>query len=232
MDCLRKALNWLGQHELATLLLIACVAGGVWGFAELADEVAEGETQSFDEALLLSFRNPLDKTDPLGPKWVEEIGRDLTAFGGVAVLTSLTFIVAAFLWLRNQGGTACFLLLAVGSGMLMSTSMKQVFDRPRPELVPHGSYVYTKSFPSGHSAMAAVTYLTLGALLARVQHQRRMKAYLIIVASLLSFAVGISRVYLGVHWPTDVLAGWTVGATWAAACWLALRWSQKQPRRV
>lgn len=223
MQLLRKALTWLGKHELATLLLMVAVAGGVWCFVELADEVTEGDTQNFDRAILLAFRNPDDLSDPIGPKWVEEIGRDVTALGGVAILTSITFAASGFLWLRKQVRTALFLLIAVGSGMLVSSAMKRAFDRPRPDLVPHGAYVYTRSFPSGHSAMSAVTYLTLGALLARVQSQRRLKAYLLIVGALTTIAVGISRVYLGVHWPTDVLAGWTVGASWAAACWLVLR---------
>lgn len=221
---IRLLLSWLGQYEFATLVLIAACAGGVWTFSELADEVFEGDTQSFDRTLLLTFREASDVTDPIGPRWVEEIGRDVTALGGVAMLLSITVTVATFLWLSERQWIAVFLFCAVSSGMLLSTTLKYAFDRPRPDLVPHGSYVYTRSFPSGHSAMAATTYLTLGALLARVQKQRRLKAFLLLVAGTMTFAVGVSRVYLGVHWPTDVLAGWTMGATWAAACWLIFRW--------
>ncbi|MBR9904520.1 MAG: phosphatase PAP2 family protein, partial [Gammaproteobacteria bacterium] len=108
-----------------------------------------------------------------------------------------------------------------------STVMKLGFDRPRPDLVPHEAMVYTASFPSGHSMMSAVTYLTLAALLIRVQPALRLKAYLLILAILLTLLVGISRVYLGVHWPTDVLAGWTAGASWAALCWIVMRWMQR-----
>jgi undecaprenyl-diphosphatase len=111
------------------------------------------------------------------------------------------------------------LLVAIGGGIVVSLLLKQAFARPRPDLVPHGSHVYTSSFPSGHSMMAAVTYLTIGALLARAHEGAAIKAYVIILATLLTTAVGISRVYLGVHWPTDVLAGWTTGGCWAVLCW-------------
>jgi undecaprenyl-diphosphatase len=226
----QSLLAWLGGHDLATLVLVFLLAGAVWGFAELADEVFEGETGGFDRWLILTLRNPADLTDPLGPAWLEEMGRDFTALGGVGVLTLLTLAAAGFLLLRRQGHAALLLLAAVGGGILLSSLMKHGFSRPRPELVPHGSYIYTSSFPSGHSMMSAVTYLTLGALLARAEARRRIKAYLLILAVLLTFSVGLSRVYLGVHWPTDVLAGWTAGAAWAMACWLAARWLQRRGR--
>jgi undecaprenyl-diphosphatase len=104
--------------------------------------------------------------------------------------------------------------------------LKYSIDRDRPALVPHGSVVYTASFPSGHSMLAASTYLTMGALLARVQRRRRIKAYILMVAITATLLVGISRVYLGVHWPTDVIAGWTAGTGWALLCWLLARWLQ------
>ena len=112
----------------------------------------------------------------------------------------------------------------------LSTLLKIGFDRPRPDLVPHEAIVYTASFPSGHAMLAAVVYLTLGALLARVQPRRLLKLYLLGLAILLTVAVGASRVYLGVHWPTDVVAGWAVGAAWALLCWAAALWLQRQGR--
>ena len=222
----QRFVKWLGKHELTTLILIAVIGGGSWGFLKLADEVFEGDSQDFDRAVLLSLRNPNDLTDPLGPLWVEEIGRDVTALGGNAILIFLTISIAGFL--QKQKWVALFLVSAVVSGMLMSTGLKHFFDRPRPDLVPHGSYVYTQSFPSGHSALSAVTYLTLGALIARVQTSRRLKTYILLLACFITLAVGISRVYLGVHWPTDVIAGWTLGATWAAICWMIFRWFQRE----
>jgi undecaprenyl-diphosphatase len=119
-------------------------------------------------------------------------------------------------------------LVSVAGGLLLSTLFKEAFDRPRPDLVTHGATVYTASFPSGHSMMAAVTYLTLAVMYARVEPRRAVKIYLIAVASLIILLVGASRVYLGVHWPTDVLAGWLAGATWALFCWLIARWLQRR----
>ena len=110
---------------------------------------------------------------------------------------------------------------------LASSILKAAFDRPRPN-VDHYSYVVTSSFPSGHSMMSAVVYLTLGSLLTRVLPARGVKIYLIVVALLLTLLVGLSRVYMGVHYPTDVLAGWTAGLVWAMLCWLAARYLQKR----
>jgi undecaprenyl-diphosphatase len=214
--------------ELVPLLAIVLVAGGVWLFAEVADEVTEGETRQIDEAILLAMRNPADPSDPLGPRWLEEMQRDYTALGGVGVLSLLTLTVSAFLALHGKGRAAALVLIAVAGALLLSTLLKSGFQRPRPELVPHGSHVYTSSFPSGHSMMSATTYLTLGALLARVQPRRRLKILLLGFAVLLTLIVGCSRVYLGVHWPTDVLAGWTAGGVWALICWLVARRLQQK----
>lgn len=217
-------------REWSVLAIALLLLGAVWGFFEIADEVRDGDTHQFDEAVLLSMRNPADLADPIGPGWVEEIGRDFTALGGIAVLVMIVLTISGFLLLQRKHGAALWLLLATGSGMALSTALKMGFDRPRPDLVPHGSIVYTASFPSGHSLMAAVVYLTIGTLLVRVLRRRSLKIYVLAVAMLLTLLVGISRVYLGVHWPTDVLAGWTVGAAWALLFWLATWYLQKAGR--
>ncbi|MSU90150.1 phosphatase PAP2 family protein [Rhodobacteraceae bacterium 2CG4] len=200
------------------------VAALVWAFVELADEVVEGSTRAFDEALLLAMRSPGDNAEPLGPLWLEEMARDWTALGGVAVLSLLVAAVTGFLWLGGQRRSALFLLLAVAGGLAVSTGFKEFFDRPRPDLVSQGSYVYTASFPSGHSLMAAMTYLTLALMLTRAQPHRRIKVYILAVALVATVLVGVSRVYLGVHWPSDVLAGWTAGAAWALLAWALARY--------
>lgn len=218
----------LERLELTTLLLLASLFLGCWTFAEIADEVMEGDSRAADRALLLALRTADDVSDPLGPGWLEESARDLTALGGIAVLGLLTLAAVGYTWIDGKPHAAVFVTVAVGGGILLSSLLKEVFERPRPDLVPHGAVVYTASFPSGHSMLSAVTYLTLGALLARLHEKRRVKAYLFAVALLLTLVIGFTRVYLGVHWPTDVLAGWTAGAAWAVVCWLAVRVLQRR----
>jgi len=196
------------------------VAGfAAWLFIEIADDVMEGETHAFDESVLLAFREDGDREDPVGPAWVEESARDVTGVGGVAVLTVTTLAVAGFFLLQRKWHLAIYVAGAVASGSIASTLLKSGFDRPRPDLVAHGQVVYTASFPSGHSMLSAVVFLTLGALLAGAQKDRAIRIYVLALAAALTLAVGVSRVYLGVHWPTDVLAGWAAGAGWALACW-------------
>ena len=205
--------------ERRTLVVILLLSGLGWGFAQLADETREGETHAFDAAVLLALRNPADPADPLGPPWIQELGRDITALGGIGVLIGITLVVAGYLWLDRRSLEMWVVLAAVATGQAASTLAKLGFDRPRPDLVPHGVVTYTSSFPSGHAMMAAVTYLTLAALLARSQPTRALKIYILAVAIFVTLAVGVSRVYLGVHWPTDVLAGWAAGAGWALIWW-------------
>lgn len=216
------------RTELTILMAVALLVGGVWLFVELADEVLEGSTVTLDEQLLLALRNPGDLTDPLGPPWVEETMRDFTALGGGAILFLLTTGVVIYVIILRRWRTALLIGLAVIGGALLSQLLKGLFSRPRPDLVPHGSYVYFTSFPSGHSMLSATTYLTLGALLARLQKRRRLKIYVLLLAVMVTVLVGISRVYLGVHWPTDVLGGWTAGAVWAALCGLLMWWLQRK----
>lgn len=222
----------LAEHvtrlERLTVALVLVVAAGILGFLVLADIVADGGARRFDEWLLLALRSPGDLSDPIGPKWFEEMMRDITALGGTAVLTLGVLAVTGFLALMRKAHAAIAVLASVVSGMVLSQAIKWAYARPRPELVPHGMETYSASFPSGHSMMAAVVYLTLGALLARHQAQPRMKVYVLVVAMLLTLLVGISRIYLGVHWPTDVLAGWCLGAAWAILCWFAMLWLQRR----
>lgn len=209
------------RREAAPLLALLLASGLVLGFVEIADELGEDEVHAVDEAILLALREPGDPADPLGPEWVEEVGRDLTALGSMGVLALVSLAVVGYLLIDRKRRAALLVLLAVGGGAALSLLLKRGFDRPRPDLVPHEAEVFTASFPSSHAMLAAVAYLTLGALLARVHGGRAAKAYLLLLAALVAFLVGASRVYLGVHWPTDVLAGWAGGAAWALICWLA-----------
>lgn len=212
--------------ERGILLMMLLSAAALFAFSALADEVIEGDTHEFDELVLLALRSQADLSDPLGPKWFEEIMRDFTALGGVAVLVSMTLAVVSYLVLIGKRRVALMVAGAISGGVVLSTLLKWGFDRPRPELVPHFSEVYTQSFPSGHAMLSAIVYLTLGALLTRTQTGWRVKIYLLSLAVAATLVVGISRVYLGVHWPTDVLAGWMVGAGWAVFCWIVMLWLQ------
>lgn len=209
----------LGKFELPLLILPGLAAAGLWGFVALVDEVLEGEVHDLDSRLLLALRNPQDMSDPLGPDWFEEMMRDITAFGGTGPLAFITLAGILYLLLRRRLRTALFLFIAISGGQVLSSLLKLGFDRPRPDLVPHGAQVYTASFPSGHAMMTAVVYLTLAALLARSESRPRIKTYLLLLAASVTLMVGISRVYLGVHWPSDVLGGWMIGSAWAAGCW-------------
>jgi undecaprenyl-diphosphatase len=221
---------WLAGRmpELSMVASLLVVAGGMWLFLGIADEVREGELEAIDRQILLLFRDPADPAATLGPAWLDEAMRDLTALGSVVVLATITLAAAVYLVLAGKRHAALFLLVAIGGGIALGFALKTFFERPRPDLVAHAARVFTASFPSGHSMMAAVTYLTLGTLLARVEPRRRLKLYLIGLAVLVSLAVGISRVYLGVHWPSDVIAGWALGASWAMLCWAVALWLQRR----
>ncbi|WP_244598192.1 phosphatase PAP2 family protein [Pseudohoeflea suaedae] len=210
----------LGAREWPVVVALLVPAAAVWGFIALADEVVEGETSHIDTAILLALRTPGNPADPLGPPWLEEVMRDFTALGGTAVLTMIALAAIGFLVMDKKPRAAFAVTVAVSGGLLISTFIKMGIDRARPDLVPHGSYVTTASFPSGHSMMAAVVYLTLAAMLARLRPDWRVRVYILLVAIIVVMLVGVSRVYLGVHWPTDVLAGWTVGSAWAMICWI------------
>jgi undecaprenyl-diphosphatase len=215
-------------NEFGPLVSLGALSLFAWAFLAIAGEVFEGETAGFDRAILLALRSPNDLADPLGPSWIEESARDITGLGGYAVLTLVTVAAVFYLVLSGKRHAAVLLAAAVVGGTLLSTGLKLGFERPRPDLVPHAARVYTASFPSGHAMLSAVTYLTLGALLARVQKRRRVKALLLTVAILVTLLVGASRVYLGVHWPSDVIAGWCVGAAWASLCWFVALQLQRQ----
>lgn len=217
--------------ELRLLIGILIIGLASWLFVGLADEVIEGDTRTVDEAILLALRNPADLNDPLGPPWLEEMGRDYTALGGVGVVGLVTGVVCLYLALARRWSLVWLILIVVVGSLLFNQLLKLGFNRPRPDLIPHGMVVYNASFPSGHAMLSASVYLTMGALLARLQ-QLRFQAILIMgTAILVTLLVGISRVYLAVHWPSDVLAGWVAGSIWATACFLAA-WKLRQIRRA
>jgi undecaprenyl-diphosphatase len=230
MNMRARLLKLIGKlsADSYVLVLFLVVAAALFLFVKLASEVAEGDMFAFDRWALQTLRNPDDPSVPIGPDWLRRTMVDLTALGGVPVLTIITIAVAGYLLAVRKAATAAFVVAAVAGGGLASTLLKLAFARARPDIVGHLVDVHSASFPSGHALNSAVTFLTLGALLARTEGARPMRIYVMVVAISLTLLIGFSRVYLGVHWPSDVLAGWCVGAAWAISCSLLARSLQRR----
>ncbi|EIM74432.1 PA-phosphatase-like phosphoesterase [Nitratireductor aquibiodomus RA22] len=210
------------RRALAPVLLLLVLTLGSFVFLAIADEVAEGEIKALDEQVLLALRNPLDASDPLGPPWLEEAALEITAIGGYPVIVLSLLMVTGLLVVTRRYGAAFYAVLSVGSGALVSYILKNHYERPRPDIVEHLDVIHTASFPSGHATVTTVAYLTLAALVVRFFPDWRIRLYVLAVAVFISFTVGVSRIYLGVHWPSDVAAGWALGAAWASFTWLCL----------
>ena len=208
----------LGARGLLLLLAGMLLAGALWAFVELADEVREADEIPLDDESLLALRQPDAPGQPRGPAWVAEAMRDLTALGSVAVLAAVTVVVLGFLLLAKRRATAAYVVVAVAGGATLAWALKNAFARERPEVVPALADVWTPAFPSGHAMLSAVVYLTLGAMLVRLVGRKRLKVYVIAIPILATITVGMTRVYLGVHYPSDVLAGWAAGFAWALLC--------------
>ena len=203
--------------ERTVLITLLLVAAALFAFFTLASEVSEGDTLAFDRAIIVGLRQTGNPAIPIGPKWLAEAMTDITAFGSFTGLAIVGLAALGYLLLARHFRTALFVFVATGSGMILGTILKAIYQRPRPTLVPHLVEVASTSFPSGHATDSAIVYLTLGALLARIVPDRTLRVYVLGVAMTLTLLIGTSRVFLGVHWPSDVIAGWTIGAAWALA---------------
>ena len=192
----------LGAIALA-LIMLAGLAVDRWPFA-------------WDRAVIVAVR------DWGGPGWLKHAAIDITALGGGTVLTIVVVSAAGFLIVQKHVATAFGTVVAVISGAMIVNFAKFEIARPRPALVEHYVVVTNMSFPSGHAANSAITYLTLAAVAGQIASGRAVRTYMLGVAVLLVGAVGTSRVILGVHWPSDVLAGWCFGTLWALGWWIAM----------
>lgn len=213
----------LSRYEPLLLVMFAALSGGILLFVYLTGEVLEGSTKGFDEAILLALRQPSDLSIPIGPGWLTHAVKDITSLGGTTVLTIMTVLVTIYLLLDRRRAIAIFLLASVLGGWALSAALKLSVARPRPDIVPHLVEVNDLSFPSGHAMVSAVTYLTLAALISGTRRDRSTRIFIVGAGILLTLMIGMSRVYLGVHYPTDVLGGWCAGATWALGCWIIAR---------
>jgi len=166
---LREQLRDLARHELVRVLMVALlVVVGIWGFVELAGDVIERDTKAFDRWLLDALRHPEDPAWPRGPRWLVEVGRDMTALGSSIVLALVTAAVVGYLLLQRKYGAMWFVMITTTGGGLLSYALKELFARERPSPVPC-IWVSSPSFPSGHAMLSAVVYLALGILLARIE---------------------------------------------------------------
>jgi undecaprenyl-diphosphatase len=211
------------KQQSAAVLALVLAAAGILCFILVAQNVANQHTQRFDESVLRSLRRSDNLAVPVGPVWMAQAARDITALGSLSVLSLVTAGAAGLLAIARKRSAMWFLLAAVGSGALLAVTLKACFDRPRPSLVPHLDVVASPSFPSGHSMLSAIVYLTAGVLAAHVAGSRRARLYMLLVAAVITLLVGFSRMVLGVHYPTDVLAGWIGGVVWALTCWLVAK---------
>ncbi|WP_252926129.1 phosphatase PAP2 family protein [Aliihoeflea sp. 40Bstr573] len=210
------------DHRTAFLPLIvfAIAAAGIALFLSIADELDDGELNDIDERIFLWFHTP--GGSPIGPEWLQETAAEITALGGYTVILVLVAAVIGFLVVSRKNGPALYTVLSIGTGTLVGHLLKELYARPRPDLVEHLVNTHTPSFPSGHAMVSAIVYLTLGSLIMRFVDNLRVRAYVLAVAITLTLMIGISRIYLGVHWPSDVVAGWAMGAAWASLAWLTV----------
>lgn len=231
----RRAPGWLAlaRREIGPIALVLLIAACVLVFRHIAEEVGEGDTRTFDRAVIYALRTPGHPGRPIGPDWLNVAAIDVTSLGSTTVLGIIVILVCGLVLSLRRWREATLLLLASGGGLVITNWLKDVFQRDRPPLVLHAVRAINASFPSGHAMLSATVFLTLGALIGHFAERRRVRVYALAAAVILSVTVGCSRVYLGVHWPTDVLGGWCLGAAWALVWWgVALAWERLTHRRL
>ena len=205
--------------EARTLAAAALAGAGLWALLHLGGEMREGETLAFDSRIILALRAPGQPHQPIGPPWLTDALRDVTALGSTTLITLATLMGAAALVYRRHWRRALMLVLVVVLANASDDRLKMIYSRVRPDYAVAGLYLHSLSFPSGHSTASAALWLTLGTIAASFEDRTDAKVFWIVMAIATILAVGFSRVYLGAHWPTDVLAGWILGAFWALTGW-------------
>jgi undecaprenyl-diphosphatase len=214
--------------ETGVFLKVFLAVGCIWAVVKLVGKIRKIGADEIDKQVLRSLRRPENAAVPIGPNWLPEVARDLTSLGSGAGLTLVSAILVGFLCLNRRFRAAGYLISSLGSGLGLCQLLKDFFVRRRPTVVPHLTHFDPESFPSGHSMGSALVYLTLGGIISRQVKGRIAKLYFLSVALLITTLVGLSRLYLGVHYPSDVLAGWAAGSLWSGACSQAARWLQRK----
>ncbi len=199
---------------------VYCLIGGIFAFFLIAALEVKGRTQSWDDRILVATRELAARKDRPGRLWGEESVIAITSLGAQVVLVGLSCAVIGVLWLTRRLGFALLIVFAFLGAIAFNHWLKLWFARPRPTSVSHLQFVETASFPSGHALISTTVYVILGMIGAALIRDPRLKRYIVALAAGLSLIVGLSRVYLGVHYPSDVLGGWALGISWAALCWL------------
>ncbi|NWF89051.1 MAG: phosphatase PAP2 family protein [Ignavibacteriaceae bacterium] len=225
---IKSVISDYSSREIKILINLFVFVTAILVFTLLAKEVVQGDTQKLDELILNSLRNKDSIKVPIGPAWLTGLMTDITALGGATIIFLITATVFFYLLIQKKYEFMWLIFTATIGGALLSFGLKELFARERPPLVFHLLTVKSMSFPSGHAMISSIVYLTQGALLAKVQSNKNLRIYILLVAIILVFLIGISRVYLGVHYPTDVLAGWSIGLAWASLCWLMAKYLQRK----
>jgi undecaprenyl-diphosphatase len=220
----RRAVRWLWPTLILLLLATAGLA------LHIAEEILEGDVFASDRAILLALRDPADPGTPIGPAWLRQSAVDVTALGGFTLLWLFGAAGVIYLLMRRRRAEAAWIAASLIGSALINSALKSFFHRVRPDVVPHLVDVSSASFPSGHAMSSAAIYLTLGVMLAETDPRPVGRMFIMGFMTLLSVAIGCTRVYLGVHWPSDVVAGWCFGATWALIVFAANRWLRRQER--
>ena len=210
-----------GWDRFVHVMAVVTFGAALAVFVTLAAHAPDGRYLSWEDRFMQALRND---GQPLGPAGTLSAVRDITALGSAAVLIVLTLLILGYLVMCRHYRVAVLIAAATAGGQAVNYLLKESFDRARPNTLLHLVEVSSASFPSGHSMAGSIFYLTIGALLARTAQRRREKAYFLGAALLLTLGIGFSRIYLGVHYPTDVLAGWCAGTVWALTCWFVADW--------
>lgn len=219
MPILKRIETAIERSGFQPIIALFCLSSALV-FAHLVEEVAEGGTAASDRALLLAFRRPDDPSIPIGPPWMLQSAIDISALGGFTVIWFLTAAASGFLILARRWRALLILIAAIGGASVLNTLLKLSFHRARPDIATHLTESWSASFPSGHAMISAAAYLTIAAILAETQTSKAVRIYLLSLAVLATILIGLSRIYLGVHWPSDVAAGWSAGAAWALCFWI------------